>query len=201
MHDHPCSHPHQPAGSGGGVLVLAAVLALLVLAAPQAHTLRPVVDQLRRAGPLPSVALPIPPRASGGGSGGVCPVRGRVRIGQGWGAPRDGGRRRHQGIDLLAPAGTPLVAVADGTITRASNRERGLGGISLWLRDRRGTSYYYAHNQRNLAHPGQRVRRGHIIALLGATGNARGGPPHLHFQLHPGGGPPVNPDATVRRWC
>jgi murein DD-endopeptidase MepM/ murein hydrolase activator NlpD len=124
-----------------------------------------------------------------------------VRIGQGWGAPRDGGRRRHQGIDLLALAGTPLVAVADGRITRVSNVERGLGGITLWLRDHQGTSYYYAHNQRNLARIGQRVRAGQVIAQVGATGNARGGPPHLHFQIHPGSGPPVNPDATVRRWC
>jgi hypothetical protein len=82
--------------------VLVAVLALLVLAAPQAHTLRPVMDRLRQAGPLPSVAVPTLPRGAGT-DGGVCPVRGRVRIGQGWGAPRDGGRRRHQGIDLLAP--------------------------------------------------------------------------------------------------
>jgi murein DD-endopeptidase MepM/ murein hydrolase activator NlpD len=202
MREHPCPHQPHPAGSGGsGVLALLVVLAVLVLAAPQAHTLRPLVDQLRQAGPLPSVALPSPPGPSGGIDGRVCPVRGRVRIGQGWGAPRDGGRRRHQGIDLLAPAGTPLVAVADGRITRAANAERGRGGISLWLRDHRGTSYYYAHNQRNLAHAGQRVRRGQVIALLGATGNARGGPPHLHFQLHPGGGPPANPDATVRRWC
>jgi murein DD-endopeptidase MepM/ murein hydrolase activator NlpD len=200
MHERPCPH-QQPAGSGGGVLALAAVLALLVLAAPQAHTLRPLVDQLRRVGALPSVALPTAPGARGGTDGRVCPVRGRVRIGQGWGAPRDGGRRRHQGIDLLAPAGTPLVAIADGTITRAANLERGRGGISLRLRDRRGTSYYYAHNQRNLVRVGQRVHRGQVIALLGATGNARGGPPHLHFQIHPGGGPPVNPDATVRRWC
>jgi murein DD-endopeptidase MepM/ murein hydrolase activator NlpD len=203
MRDHPCPHQHHPAGtgSGGGVLVLVAVLALLVLAAPHAHSLRPVVDQLRRAGPLGSLALPTPPGRNGASGGGVCPVQGRVRIGQGWGAPRDGGRRRHQGIDLLAPAGTPLVAVADGRITRASDVERGLGGITLWLQDRAGTEYYYAHNQRNLVHLGQRVRRGQVIAQVGATGNARGGPPHLHFQLHPGGGPPVSPDATVRRWC
>jgi len=199
MHDRSCLHQHRPAGAGGGgVLVLVAVL--LVLAAPHAHSLRPVVDQLRKAGPLPSVAVPTLPRGAGRG-GGVCPVRGPVRIGQGWGAPRDGGRRRHQGIDLLAPAGTPLVAFADGRITRTSDVERGRGGITLWLRDHRGTSYYYAHNQRNLVHPGQRVRRGQVIALVGASGNARGGPPHLHFQLHPGGGPPVNPDAIVRRWC
>jgi len=203
MRDHPCPHQHHPAGtgSGGGVLVLVAVLALLVLAAPHAHTLRPVVDQLRQAGPLGSLTLPTPPGRNRTSGGGVCPVRGPVRIGQGWGAPRDGGRRRHHGIDLLAPAGTPLVAVADGRITRTSNVERGRGGISLWLRDQRGTSYYYAHNQRNLVHPGQQVRRRQVIARVGTTGNARGGPPHLHFQIHPGGGPPVNPDATMRRWC
>jgi murein DD-endopeptidase MepM/ murein hydrolase activator NlpD len=203
VRDHLCPHhPHHPAGSGGsGVLVLLAVLALLVLGAPQAHTLRPMVDQLRRVGPLPSVALPTPPRANDGRDGRVCPVRGRVRLGQGWGAPRDGGRRRHQGIDLLAPAGTPLVAVADGRITRLRNHDWGLGGISLRLTDHQGTGYYYAHNQRNLVQLGQRVRRGQVIAQVGATGNARGGSPHLHFQLHPGGGAPVNPDATVRRWC
>jgi peptidoglycan LD-endopeptidase LytH len=200
MHDRSCPHQHHPVGTGGGgVLLLVAVLALLVLAAPQAHTLRPVVDQLRQAGPLLSVGVPTLPGGSGGG--GVCPVRGRVRIGQGWGAPRDGGRRRHQGIDLLAPTGTPLVAVADGRITRLSNHDRGLGGISLRLTDHQGTGYYYAHNQRNLVHLGQRVRRGQVIAQVGSSGNARGGSPHLHFQLHPGGGPPVNPDATVRRWC
>ena len=124
-----------------------------------------------------------------------------MRIGQGWGAPRDGGRRRHQGIDLLAPAGTPLVAVTSGTITRLSNLDRGRGGISLWLRDRRGTAYYYAHNHHNLVRLGQPVRAGQLLARVGASGNAKGGPPHLHFQIHPGGGRPVSPDAVVRRWC
>jgi murein DD-endopeptidase MepM/ murein hydrolase activator NlpD len=76
-----------------------------------------------------------------------------------------------------------------------------LGGISLRLTDHAGTGYYYAHNQRNLVQLGQRVHRGQVIAQVGTSGNARGGPPHLHFQLHPGGGPPVNPDAIVRRWC
>jgi murein DD-endopeptidase MepM/ murein hydrolase activator NlpD len=131
----------------------------------------------------------------------VCPVKGPVRIGQGWGAPRDGGRRRHQGIDLLAPTGTPLVAVASGHISRLSNLDRGRGGISLWLRDTRGTAYYYAHNQHNLVHRDQQVQAGQLLARVGATGNAKGGPAHLHFQIHPGGGRPVSPDALVRRWC
>jgi murein DD-endopeptidase MepM/ murein hydrolase activator NlpD len=136
-----------------------------------------------------------------GAAGGVCPVKGPVRIGQGWGAPRDGGRRRHQGIDLLAGAGTPLVAVASGTITRLNNHDQGRGGISLWLRDAHGTAYYYAHNQHNLVRLGQRVQAGQLLARVGSTGNAKGGPPHLHFQIHPYGGPPVSPDALVRRWC
>jgi murein DD-endopeptidase MepM/ murein hydrolase activator NlpD len=186
---------HGRPAPGGGLAVLVVVTVLAMLAAPQLGRLRPLVDQLRKANP--SALLPHPTASAGG----VCPVKGPVRIGQGWGAPRDGGRRRHQGIDLLAPAGTPLVAVASGTITRLSNQDRGRGGISLWLRDRRGTAYYYAHNQHNLVRLGQRVRAGQLLARVGATGNARGGPPHLHFQLHPGGGRPVSPDAVVRRWC
>jgi murein DD-endopeptidase MepM/ murein hydrolase activator NlpD len=192
--------PRSPAPSGG-LTVLVVVTVLAALAAPQLGQLRPIVGQLREADPPKVVPyrpkLP-PPGASGGGA---CPVKGLVRIGQGWGAPRDGGRRRHQGIDLLAPAGTQLVAVASGHITQLSNVDRGRGGISLWLRDRRGTAYYYAHNQHNLVHFGQQVRAGQLLARVGATGNARGGPPHLHFQIHPHGGRPVSPDAVVRRWC
>jgi len=189
--------PGRPA-PGGGLAVLVVVTVLATLAAPQLGRLRPLVDQLRQAD-APSV-LPHRPTPRPG-DGRVCPVRGSVRIGQGWGAPRDGGRRRHQGIDLLAPAGTPVVAVASGTITRLSNQDRGRGGISLWLRDRRGTAYYYAHNQHNLVHLGQRVEAGQLLARVGATGNAKGGLPHLHFQIHPDGGRPVSPDALVRRWC
>jgi peptidoglycan LD-endopeptidase LytH len=190
--------PGRPA-PGGGLAVLVVVTVLAMLAAPQLGRVRPLVDQLRQDNPPALLPHPTPP--DGGAGGGVCPVKGPVRIGQGWGAPRDGGRRRHQGIDLLAPSGTPLVAVASGHITRLSNLDRGRGGISLWLRDRRGTAYYYAHNQHNLVHLGQHVRAGQQIARVGTTGNARGGPPHLHFQLHPNGGRPVSPDALVRWWC
>jgi murein DD-endopeptidase MepM/ murein hydrolase activator NlpD len=191
--------PGRPA-PGGGLAVLVVVTVLAVLAAPQLARLRPLVDQLRQAD-SPGVLPHRPTSPHGGPGAGVCPVKGPLRIGQGWGAPRDGGRRRHQGIDLLAPAGTPLVAVASGHISRLSNRDQGRGGISLWLRDARGTGYYYAHNQHNLVHLGQPVQAGQQVARVGTTGNARGGPPHLHFQIHPGGGRPVSPDALVRRWC
>ena len=189
--------PGRPA-PGGGLAVLVVITVLAVLAAPQLGRLQSLVDQLRQGNPPALLPRPKPPASN---TGGVCPVKGPVRIGQGWGAPRDGGRRRHQGIDLLAPAGTPVVAVASGRIIRLSNLDRGRGGISLWLRDRRGTAYYYAHNHHNLVRRGQRVRAGQLLARVGATGNAKGGPPHLHFQIHPGGGRPVSPDAVVRRWC
>jgi murein DD-endopeptidase MepM/ murein hydrolase activator NlpD len=195
--------PRRPP-EGGGLAVLVVVTVLAWLAAPQAHRLRPVVDQLRQAD-LPAVRLPRPnpdPGNSGGGGGGrACPVAGRFTYGSGWGAPRDGGARRHQGIDLLAPAGTPLVAVEDGTVGGRIGHDGGNAGIRLWLNGRSGTHYFYAHNRRNTVAAGQRVRRGQLVAYLGATGNAAGGPPHLHFEVHPRGGPAVDPDAAVRRWC
>jgi murein DD-endopeptidase MepM/ murein hydrolase activator NlpD len=99
---------------GSGLAVLVVVTVLAVLAAPQFGRLRPLVDQLRQG--TPPALLPRPtPADRGAGDGRVCPVKGPVRIGQGWGAPRDGGRRRHQGIDLLAPAGTPWSQSPAGT--------------------------------------------------------------------------------------
>jgi len=203
------ARPPRRTPEGGGLVVLVVVTVLAWLAAPQAHRLRPVVDQLRQ-GDLPAVRLPrLDPGnggagAGGGGGGGggwACPVAGRFSYGQGWGAPRDGGARRHQGIDLLAPAGTRLVAVEDGTIGGRIGDDGGNAGIRLWVNGRSGTSYLYAHNRRNAVRAGQRVRRGQLVAYLGATGNAAGGPPHLHFEVHPGGGGAVNADQLVRRWC
>jgi peptidoglycan LD-endopeptidase LytH len=193
--------PRRPA-EGGGVAVLVVVTVLAWLAAPQIYRLRPVVDQLRQ-GALPGIRLPrlpAPPPVRGGG-GRVCPVAGRFTYGSGWGAPRDGGRRSHKGIDLLAPRGTRLVAVEDGRIGPRWGHDGGNAGIRLWLYGDSGTHYFYAHNQRNHVPRGQRVRRGQVLAEVGNTGNAAGGPPHVHFEVHPRGGAAVDPDATVRRWC
>jgi len=186
--------PGRPA-PGGGLAVLVVVTVLAVLAAPQLGRLRPLVDRLRELDQRR--VLPHRPKPSSGAAGGMCPVKGPVRIGQGWGAPRDGGRRRHQGIDLLAPTGTPLVAVTSGTITHLSNQDRGRGGISLWLRDARGTTYYYAHNHHNLVHLGQQVKAGQLLARVGATGNARGGPPHPTSSSTPAAAARSAPT----RWC
>lgn len=102
-----------------------------------------------------------------------------------WGAARDGGRRNHEGIDIFAPRGTPVVAVTEGRI--ASTANKGLGGKQVWLRDgKRGNSLYYAHLDSIIAIRGQRVSPGDTLGLVGNTGNARTTPPHLHFGIYKG---------------
>ena len=135
-----------------------------------------------------------------GADGMACPAGPTRRFSDTWGAARSGGRR-HQGTDVMAARGSPAYAVADGVIDKASVVDRGLGGITLWLRSDAGDRYYYAHHDRNLVTVGQRVRAGQQIAVVGNTGNARTTPSHIHFELHPHGGPAVNPYPLLRRLC
>ena len=102
---------------------------------------------------------------------------------------------------MMAAEGTPAAAIVNGTITRTNDVERGLGGITIWLQGDNGVSYYYAHNSSNTVSTGQRVSTGQVVGYAGATGNAAGGSPHLHFEVHPGGGAAVNPYPTVARVC
>jgi peptidoglycan hydrolase-like protein with peptidoglycan-binding domain len=128
----------------------------------------------------------------------VFPVRGPHAYSDDFGAPRHQGR--HEGNDILAPPGAPVVAVAGGHIDRLTRVPRGLGGIHLWLDDDAGTAYYYAHLRRIAPGlvPGSRVRAGQVIGYVGRTGDARGGPYHLHFEMHPGGGAAVDPYRELR---
>jgi len=119
-----------------------------------------------------------------------------------FGAPRSGGRV-HQGNDCFAPVGTPLVAVESGFIEDVSNADVGLGGISIWIKGNSGTSYYYAHNQRNeITARGTEVSRGQVIAYVGNTGNAAVTPAHVHFEIHPEarGTPAVDPYPYLSQW-
>ena len=100
-----------------------------------------------------------------------------------FGDSRSGGRREHQGIDIFAPRGTPVVAAADGWISSTSPNE--LGGTVVWLWDpSRGHTLYYAHLHRQAVSRGQRVRRGDVVGFVGNTGNARTTAPHLHFGIY-----------------
>lgn len=117
-----------------------------------------------------------------------------------WGFPRSGGRR-HKGTDVMGPMGAPVYAFTDGVIARHSNSR--LGGISLYLRGDDGSTYFYTHLQgyAPLGAVGTRVQAGEHIAFNGATGNARGGAPHIHFERHPGGGSAVNPYPHLAAAC
>ncbi|MGZ5442641.1 MAG: M23 family metallopeptidase [Thermoanaerobaculia bacterium] len=101
-----------------------------------------------------------------------------------WGASRDGGRRRHKGIDIFAPKGTGVVAVADGIISYIGEQPK--GGLCLWLTTEDGTSFYYAHLDRWAAglFEGMDVRSGDLLGYVGNTGNAKTTPPHLHFAVN-----------------
>ncbi|MFN2386155.1 MAG: peptidoglycan DD-metalloendopeptidase family protein [Thermoanaerobaculia bacterium] len=118
-------------------------------------------------------------------------------IGGVFGDARDAGRRRHEGIDIFAPRGTPAVAAAESTVVSAGTNP--LGGKVVWLRDaRRDLTYYYAHLDEQTVHAGERVQPGETVGLVGDSGNARGGPTHLHFAIYTrGGGGAVDPRPWV----
>jgi len=101
-----------------------------------------------------------------------------------WHSSRDGGRRKHKGIDIFAPKGTAIVAVADGVVSFIGEQPK--GGLCLWLTTESGTSFYYAHLDRWAPglYEGQEVRSGDLLGYVGNTGNAKTTPPHLHFAVN-----------------
>lgn len=99
-----------------------------------------------------------------------------------WGASRDGGRRAHEGVDIFAPRGTPVLASSEGTIR--STRPNRLGGRVVWLRTPGGESLYHAHLDSVNVRRGARVQIGDTLGFVGNTGNARTTPPHLHFGVY-----------------
>jgi murein DD-endopeptidase MepM/ murein hydrolase activator NlpD len=131
-------------------------------------------------------------------SGMTCPIAGPNSFIDSWGFPRDGGARTHEGTDMMAEMGAPVVAITDGRITYA-----GVGATAgnwLELEGDDGHTYWYMHNEKNLI-TGGKVTVGQQIATVGNTGNAAGGPPHVHFEYHPNGDGPVNPYSLLVRVC
>jgi murein DD-endopeptidase MepM/ murein hydrolase activator NlpD len=116
-----------------------------------------------------------------------------------FGAPREAGRRRHEGVDIFAPKGTPVIAVREGFAVQGTNR---LGGNIVWLRDARSRrSYYYAHLDHWAFEGSRPVVPGDTLGFIGNTGNAITTPSHLHFGVYESGAvdpaPFLAPDDSV----
>jgi murein DD-endopeptidase MepM/ murein hydrolase activator NlpD len=129
-------------------------------------------------------------------NGFVFPVAGPHAYTDTFGAPRMPGTpyaHKHQGNDIFAALGTPLVACERGVVININTDF--LGGQGLWVVGLSGTRYYYAHLSAYAAglHNNQVVEAGDVIGYVGDTGNAKGGAMHLHFEIHPNGGPAIDP--------
>ena len=139
-------------------------------------------------GEVPGGPVKVAPEVSAQLSSGgfVFPIYGTASFGDSFGAPRpDVPGGWHHGEDIFAAGGAPLLAVADGTLhTIGFNR---IGGYRIWLRDTQGNEFYYAHLSAYspLAVEGRSVNAGDVIGFVGNTGDADGGAPHLHFEIHP----------------
>ncbi|CAN5197146.1 hypothetical protein BH09ACT13_BH09ACT13_09420 [soil metagenome] len=135
-------------------------------------------------GPVRAAPADVVARLTSGGY--VFPVYGTASFGDSFGGPRPnipGGW--HHGEDIFAPMGAPILAVADGTLHSIGFIP--LGGYRLWLQDESGNQFYYAHLSAYspLAVEGKQVEVGDVIGFVGDTGDAEGGSPHLHFEIHP----------------
>jgi murein DD-endopeptidase MepM/ murein hydrolase activator NlpD len=145
------------------------------------------------------------PKLTAGGY--VFPVYGAVSWGDSYGAPRgDLTSGWHHGADIFGQVGQPLLAVADGTVFSVGWND--IGGNRLWLRDREGNQFYYAHLSAfsTLAVNGAQVKAGDVVGFMGNSGDAMTTPPHLHFEIHPvsllylGYDGAVNPTSYLDAW-
>jgi peptidoglycan LD-endopeptidase LytH len=108
-----------------------------------------------------------------------------------WQAPRGDGRR-HEGQDIFAPLGTPILSATNGFIYKIG--ENNLGGQTVWVMGAGGRVYYYAHldSYAKGIEVGNRVTTRTVLGYVGTTGNAQGTPPHLHFGVYTATGA-INP--------
>ena len=178
-----CSATSAPRLAALSVLLGAAATALPA-AVPAAHAV-PLTEQAVEwtepaGGAVPSERDQLDGNQLDGDLLDACPVDGPSTFEDSWGWPRSGGRS-HQGVDMIAARGTPVIAVRDG---QAQFTENQLGGRAIWITADNGDRFYYAHLN-SWEGQSRDVLAGDVIGYVGSTGNA--GAPHLHFETHPGG--------------
>ncbi len=105
------------------------------------------------------------------------------------------GQPAHTGLDFAASVGSPIRSIAIGVVV--STEYDGAYGNKTVVRLSDGTEVWYCHQDTQSVVPGQTIRRGQVIGTVGATGNVTG--PHLHLEIRPGGGDPVDPEVALRR--
>ena len=128
------------------------------------------------------------------GGGFVCPVPG-AKFFNDWGFPRSGGRF-HQGNDMFAPGGTPVLAPVSGRVEQITGT---IGGLQFWLYGDDGNLYIGTH-MASFGAEG-RVSAGTVVGTVGDSGNARGARPHLHFEVMIGGEQNINPYPLIVAAC
>ncbi len=130
------------------------------------------------------------------------PVIGEARYSNDWGAPRHTPSfHSHEGTDVFASRGTPVVSSLDGIVTNIAIGTA-VGGNSVHVTSAGGTYAYYAHLEEIASglSEGDRVGVGDPLGTVGTSGNAVGTPPHLHFEIHPDGGDAKPPLPYLDRW-
>ena len=128
----------------------------------------------------------------------MFPVYGDARVADDFGAARQIGA--HQGNDIFAPFGSPVLAVADGRLNRVGTLP--ISGNRLWLKTERGDSFFYAHMSAfgPEAVSGREVKAGTLLGFVGNTGDAEPTPPHLHFEIHPNDKKAIDPHEILLAW-
>jgi murein DD-endopeptidase MepM/ murein hydrolase activator NlpD len=126
----------------------------------------------------------------------IAPLQ-SIALQNSWGAARSGGRR-HEGIDIFAPRGTPVLSTTRGLVARVGQNK--LGGNVVWVLGPGRQMHYYAHLDRfGEFETGDLVMAGDVIGFVGNTGNARGTPPHLHYGVYTPAHGAVNPFPLLRK--
>jgi len=169
------------------------------------------IDSVRRTGPNNTTAwlaalqplvteLGMTPTEAAIAGAGRFPIAGPTTWVDDWLFPRYvPSFHLHKGLDMFAASGTPVRAPFDGALKLTDSA---VGGLAAYVTMADGTYVYLAHLSGFAPGKatGQQVRQGEVVGFVGDTGNARGGAPHVHLQLHPKGGDPAPPKPTVDAW-